>query len=233
MTKKLLSGKSLAAIGVVTMVSAGAAAAATGVVPTPFDSKPPAMTTAAVVEESIDEAVAADTAPDTTPTTDATAVAAHPSAPAGPAADDTTSGPGGKGPAVDGPPKFGLCTAHEARTKHDDVATHDPLSIAHQALRDAAAAAGMSIADFCADAVPGGSVDAPGRPEDKPPKPEPGKAEDKPPKAEPGKPKDTPPEPGPDKPKDKPPKPEPDKPKDTPPKPEPDKPKDKSGHTDP
>ena len=42
MTKKRLTGKSLAAIGVITLVSAGAAAAA-GVVPTPFSAPRPSV----------------------------------------------------------------------------------------------------------------------------------------------------------------------------------------------
>ena len=74
---------------------------------------------------------------------------------------------------MNGPAKFGLCTAlrgpHQAR-RHDDCGSYshgaEPvaeaptrLPVPFQNLSDAAEEAGQSVADFCADAVPGGSVD--------------------------------------------------------------------------
>ena len=100
---------------------------------------------------------------------------------------------------MNGPAKFGLCTAYAARTKHDDAtaATATPvaepvvdsdLPVPFQALSDAAAAAGQSLADFCADAVPGGgAADAPGKSADNPSATAPGKSSDNPSATAPGK----------------------------------------------
>ena len=209
MMKKRLTGKTLAAIGVFTLVSAGAAAAA-GVVPSPFSSsKPPAATSHGTeADDSTDESVAEDTAVDTTPTTDEvettaaaeTTEAAEPDIAAVPA--DATVGTDGQGPDVNGPAKFGLCTAYAARTKHDDVttttaadatATAEPestdsgLPVPFQNLTDAADAAGQTVAEFCADAVPGGSADAPGQSGDNPSATAPGKSGDNPSATAPGK----------------------------------------------
>jgi len=188
MIRKRLTRKTLAAIGVVTLVSAGAAAAAGGV-PSPFSSsKPPASTakdlddeaTEVATEEATDEVevteptsttdgVETTEAIDTTESLDA-AAAGLADAPVDSAA---------KGPDVNGPAKFGLCTAFAARTKHDPTTTTQAggtpaaepdtdLPVPFQALTDAANAAGQSVAEFCADAVPGGADDGSGAPAENP-----------------------------------------------------------------
>ena len=121
MIKKLLSGKALAAIGAVTLVSAGAAAASGDVVPPSLSSKPPAVVASTEVpDESTDKP--AKIARDTTPTTEETDAAELSVADEATDADATT-GTEGQGPDVNGPAKFGLCTAYAARTKHDDTTT--------------------------------------------------------------------------------------------------------------
>ena len=197
MIKKLLTGKAIAAIGVVTLVSAGAAAAS-GVVPTPFSSsKRHAPTSTAVVsDDPTEEIVAAGT----TPSTDEIMQAAQ-----SPEADgDATASTDGQGPDVNGPAKFGLCTAYGARTKHDDATTtteaaatvvaqpvsedgDTDLPVPFQALSDAADAAGLTLEEFCADAEPGGSADAAGQSGDNPSATAPGKSEDNPSATAPGK----------------------------------------------
>jgi len=91
----------------------------------------------------------------------------------------------GQGPDVNGPAKFGLCTAFAARTKHDDTTTTEAgatptaepeLPIPFQALQDAADAGGQSVADFCADAQPGGASDASGQSGENPSATAPGKS---------------------------------------------------------
>ena len=204
MRRKRLTGKTLAAIGVFTLVSAGAAAAA-GVVPSPFSSsKPPAATSHDTdADDSTDESDAEDTAVDTTPTTDeveaveTTAAAETTEADeVGVAAEpaDATVDTDGQGPDVNGPAKFGLCNAYAARTKHDDVtittvadatATAEPegtdsdLPLPFQNLTDAADTAGQTVAEFCADAIPGGSADAPEESGDNPSATAPGHSDDK------------------------------------------------------
>lgn len=210
MIKKLLTGKALAAIGVVTLASAGAAAAA-GVVPTPFSTKTPVATSSANDDSTDDTDLDAvlDTAVDTTPTTDATdatdppppASASSAVAAADDAADaDASEETDGQGPDVNGPAKFGLCTAYAARTKHDDATTTavtpvaEPVSesddsdlpVPFQALSDAAEAAGQTVAEFCADAVPGGGAEAPGNTGDNPSASAPGHAGDNPSATAPG-----------------------------------------------
>jgi hypothetical protein len=211
MIRKLLTGKAIATIGVVTLISAGAAAA--GVVPTPFSASRP------VVSHSIehdahdaddDTTVSTDetVAGDTTPTT--AAVATDPTVAATVADDaaestDGTDDTDGVGPDVNGPAKFGLCTAYAERTKHDDttttvaatpvaepVAAESDLPVPFQALSDAAAAAGQTVAEFCADAVPGGSAEAPGKSGDNPSATAPGKSGDNPSATAPGKSGDNP-----------------------------------------
>ncbi len=204
MIKKLLTGKAIAAIGVVTLVSAGAAAAS-GVVPTPFSSsKRHAPTSTAVVsDDPTEEIVAAGT----TPSTDEIMQAAQsPEADddAAAAIADATASTEGQGPDVNGPAKFGLCTAYGARTKHDDATTtteaaatvvaqpvsedgDTDLPVPFQALSDAADAAGLTVEEFCADAVPGGSADAPGQSGDNSSATAPGKSEDNPSATAPGK----------------------------------------------
>jgi hypothetical protein len=198
MFKKLLTGKALATIGVVTLASAGAAAAA-GVVPSPFSAPRPSVATSvhgtdeeATDDTAADDTIADDTVADTTPTTDATD-ATDPITTDG---DDASEGTDGQGPDVNGPAKFGLCTAYAARTKHDDetptteavteVAEPDSdsedgdLPVPFQNLTDAAEAAGQTVAEFCADAVPGGSAEAPGHSGDNPSASAPGQSGDNP-----------------------------------------------------
>jgi hypothetical protein len=201
MTKKRLTRKSLAAIVGITLVSAGAAAAS-GVVSTPFSAQRPSVASSMhfAPKDSTDETDADETTPatDKVESDDATEVAAAD------AADDATVGTDGQGPDVTGPAKFGLCTAYAARTKHDEVttttaavtppaepATVDSLPVPFQNLTDAADAAGQTVAEFCADAVPGGSGDnpsvtAPGKSGDNPSETAPGKADDNPSVTAPG-----------------------------------------------
>jgi len=210
MIKKRLTRKTLAAIGVVTLVSAGAAAAAGGV-PSPFSAARPSISPSKDIdddestEESADDTAAPDTAVDTTPTTDEPTTAA-----AALDADETadsTAGTDGQGPDVNGPAKFGLCTAFAARTKHDDVTTttqadatapaepagetaDSDLPVPFQNLTDAADAAGQTVAEFCADAVPGGEAHGDGGSDDNPSATAPGKSDDNPSATAPGKSKD-------------------------------------------
>jgi hypothetical protein len=158
MFRKRLTRKTLAAIGVVTLVSAGAAAAG-GLVPSPFSAARPSITKTTDADADDQDEVAETDAAETE--TDAVE-----------AADDATVNTD-QGPDVNGPAKFGLCTAFAARTKHDDTTTTEAgatppaepaetadLPLPFQKLSDAATAAGQSVADFCADAVPGGTEHA-------------------------------------------------------------------------
>ena len=204
MMKKRLTRKSLAAIGVITLVSAGAAAAA-GVVPTPFSASRPSVATSGghVADDSTKETDAADTT-STTEEIDATDPVETDAAKAAAAAADAVDSTDARGPDVNGPAKFGLCTAYQARTKHDEATTttqgaatphvaplpanvDSNLPVPFQALSDAAAVAGKTVADFCADAVPGGSADAPGKSGDNPSATAPGKSGDNPSATAPGK----------------------------------------------
>jgi hypothetical protein len=204
MFRKRLTRKTLAAIGVVTLVSAGAAAAG-GL--SPFSAPRPSVTktTDAEADDSTDEVVVTVALDSTTSTevdsddqdeaaeTETDAVKAADDAAA---ADDVTDSTD-QGPDVNGPAKFGLCTAFAARTKHDDTTTTEAatppaepvtesadLPLPFQKLSDAATAAGGSVADFCADAVPGGTEhadaksadDASGKPDDNPSVTAPGKS---------------------------------------------------------
>ena len=127
MTKKRLTRKSLAAIVGITLVSAGAAAAS-GVVSTPFSAQRPSVASSMhfAPKDSTDETDADETTPasDEVDSDDATETDCrrcrrrrrrHR------AADDATVGTDGQGPDVNGPAKFGLRTAYAARTKHDEV----------------------------------------------------------------------------------------------------------------
>ncbi|MEY2523925.1 MAG: hypothetical protein QOJ66_2490, partial [Ilumatobacteraceae bacterium] len=171
MTTKRLTRKSLAAIVGITLVSAGAAAAG-GVVSTPFSAQRPSVAKSMhfASGDSTDETDANETTPATDEVdSDANEVAKTDDATD--ATDNATDGTdGGQGPDVNGPAKFGLCTAYAARTKHDEVTdttapatptaepvTVDSLPVPFQNLTDAAVAAGQTVAEFCADAVPGGS----------------------------------------------------------------------------
>jgi len=217
MIKKRLTRKTLAAIGVVTLVSAGAAAAAGGV-PSPFSAGRPSISPSTDVDSddsAEDSTVAEDTAANTTPSSEeaeetesdetTAVVAALDAADAADVADATES-TDGQGPDVNGPAKFGLCTAFAARTKHDDVTTttqadatppaepaaDSDLPVPFQNLSDAATAAGQTVAEFCADAVPGGESHAEGDSVDNPSESAPGKSGDNPSASAPGKSKDNP-----------------------------------------
>ncbi|MEY2522189.1 MAG: hypothetical protein QOJ66_754, partial [Ilumatobacteraceae bacterium] len=194
MTKKRLTRKSLAAIVGITLVSAGAAAAG-GVVSTPFSAQRPSVAKSMhfASDDQTDETDANETTPatDEVDSHDATKVAKTDDATDATdnSANDATDGTDGQGPDVNGPAKFGLCTAYAARTKHDEVttttaaatppaepATVDSLPVPFQNLTDAAVAAGQTVAEFCADAVPGGS----GKSGDNPSETAPGKSGDNP-----------------------------------------------------
>ncbi len=228
MIRKLLTGKAIATIGVVTLISAGAAAAA-GVVPTPFSASRPLAATSTEHEadddsDSTDETLAGvTTSSSEVSTTESTEVDAAKAAAADAAeTTDSTDSTDGEGPDVNGPAKFGLCTAYAARTKHDDTTTtteaaatppaepvttsaDSDLPVPFQALSDAADAAGQSVADFCADAVPDGSADAPGKSADNPSATAPGKSADNPSATAPGKSADNPSATAPGKPDNNPP----------------------------
>lgn len=187
MFRKRLTRKTLAAIGVVTLVSAGAAAAG-GL--SPFSAPRPSVTktTHAEADDSTDEIVVADALDSTTTTKvddDAQDEAAETETDAAKAADDAAAADDAtdstdQGPDVTGPAQFGLCTAFAARTKHDDTTTTEAaatpaaepvtesteLPLPFQKLSDAATTAGQSVADFCADAVPGGTEHANAKSED-------------------------------------------------------------------
>jgi hypothetical protein len=211
-TKKIVTGKALAIIGVLTFVSAGAAAAS-GVMPTPFStSKPAAVTTTiapvaspAAVSDEADASDSPDGISDTdenvedetsTPTTSGVdAVESDPVVEPLPAVVDAVDNTDAQGPDVNGPAKFGLCTAYEARSKNDeDANATEPaeadagseLPVPFQALNDAALAAGQSVADFCAEVEPGHSADAPGQSGDNQSTTAPGKSDDKPSTTAPG-----------------------------------------------
>jgi hypothetical protein len=212
MIKKRLTRKTLAAIGVMTLVSAGAAAAAGGV-PSPFSAARPSVSPSndtdsdESTEESADDTAAPDTSAETTPTTDESTAAAA-AVDADETADSTDS-TDGQGPDVNGPAKFGLCTAFAARTKHDDVTTtteagatapaepagettDSDLPVPFQNLTDAADAAGQTVAEFCADAVPGGKAHDGSDSGDNPSATAPGKSDDNPSATAPGKSKNNP-----------------------------------------
>lgn len=200
--KKRLTRKALATIGVVTFISAGAAAAA-GVVPSPFSSSSPTIDTTASTD-SLGDTIVTDSVADTTPATDAAALATD-AADSRDSSDssDATDATDGQGPDANGPAKFGLCTAFQARTKHDttdttpvestsSVPTTDDQPIPFKNLADAAAAAGQTIEEFCADATPGGADEAPGHSGDNPSATAPGHADDNPSATAPGQADDNP-----------------------------------------
>jgi len=204
MIKRKLTSKTVATIGVVTFISAGAAAAA-GVVPSPFSS-PNGHSSRGADATAVTDSVGATnvvTVPalDTTPTTDKAADATQPVASSDSAVDDSApDGTEGQGPDANGPAKFGLCTAFHARTKHDTVDTTPVESSSTVAddqpppfrnLEEAAAAAGQTVDEFCADAVPGGKADdsaddSADQSSDNPSASAPGKAKDNPSATAPG-----------------------------------------------
>lgn len=205
MIKRKLTSKTVATIGVVTFISAGAAAAA-GVVPSPFSSNSSSGADATAVTDTVlDTTIVTIPALDTTPTTDKAADTTQPVANSDDAPDDSEAADGasdnsdateGQGPDANGPAKFGLCTAFHARTKHDTVDTTPVESSSTVAddqpppfrnLEEAAAAAGQTVDEFCADAVPGGKADdSADESSDNPSASAPGKAKDNPSATAPG-----------------------------------------------
>ena len=178
--KKLLTAKALATLGAVTLVSAGAAAAATGTVPSPFASDRAEEVTAQHVPDIARDNVAEHTDVDAPPTTQAvtettaavseTTVAAT-AVTAAPVdeddADESAAGEG-TGPDATGPAQFGLCTAYAAHQKDaegdgESPTTSTDLPAPFQNLTDAATAAGQTVEEFCAAATPGQSESAPGQ----------------------------------------------------------------------
>jgi len=205
MFKKILTGKAVATIGAVTLLSVGAAAAATGTVPSPFSSD----TSKEVTADRLPEAALTHTAEHlvTPPTDDAddsaddadekTNDATETEAPDADVADEETVSSEATGPDATGPAKYGLCTAYAAHTEHaDDTDEADDATptestetpVPFQNLADAAAAAGQSVEDFCADATPGKSASAPGQGDDSPSATAPGHGDDKPSTTAPGHP---------------------------------------------
>ncbi len=210
MIRKLLTGKAIAVIGVVTFVSAGAAAAA-GVVPTPFSPSRPSVATGSTHSDEQSDNSGDDNAENdtdvetTTATTTATTAAIVADASMTTKSADETDSTDGKGPDVNGPAKFGLCTAYQARTKHDGTdetsssSSSSPTEVESsdepppfKALSDAADAAGLSVVEFCADATPGRSADAPGQSDENPSAKAPGSSNDNPSATAPGRSHDNP-----------------------------------------
>jgi hypothetical protein len=199
MIKKLMTAKVAAAIGALTLASVSAAAAS-GSLPSPFSASRPHIEVTDntdTTDPAVDDTEVEDT-DDTTAPTDTASESSE-------AADDEATEQEGEGPDATGPAKFGLCTANAARTKHDDttddttapestVAEDEDLPIPFQNLADAAAAAGQTVEEFCADATPGGkaadeespSLTAPGHSEDNPSDTAPGHTEGNPSDTAPG-----------------------------------------------
>ena len=172
MIKKLLTGKALAAIGAVTLISATAAAAA-GVVPSPFSAARPTLTApakttinaTATSETATSETDKVDTKSTDTESTDteSTDTATTETATTETAETAETADRAEQRPDVNGPAKFGLCTAYAAQTKHETgTIPTSGLPVPFQALADAATAAGKTVAEFCADTTPGHSGGTPG-----------------------------------------------------------------------
>jgi hypothetical protein len=208
MIKKLLTGKALATLGAITLVSAGAAAAATGTVPSPFSSDKAKEVTAEHVPEKAFDAVGkhadgtdddADESTEATETTEAAdesteATEATTEDATEATTDDTTDG---QGPDATGPAKYGLCTAFAAHAEHGDDADDaddadatptesTEVPVPFQNLADAAAAAGQTVEEFCADATPGKSESAPGQGDESPSATAPGRVGDGPSATAPG-----------------------------------------------
>jgi hypothetical protein len=200
MLKKLLTTKAVATIGVVTLVSAGAAAAATGTVPSPFASDRAREVTSQHVPDiardnvakHLDDDDAEATTIEATSTTEATttteAITTTEANEANEAAPDGIAN-GAVGPDAAGPAKFGLCTAFAAHGKHaDEDATTSSIDVpvAFRNLTDAAAAAGQTVDEFCADATPGNSDSAPGQGDENPSATAPGHSDENPSGTAPG-----------------------------------------------
>jgi len=144
MIAKLLSAKA-AAIAVTTLLGATGAAAATGSLPTPAQTK----VASALGHVGLDVPTSHDAkADDDTRADDSTAPAATTDDTK--TDDSTTVTTATKGPDVTGAARFGLCNA--ATHNGNDTAT-DPHGVAFQNLKTAATAAGQSVTDFCAAAI--------------------------------------------------------------------------------
>jgi len=202
MLKKLLTTKAIATIGAVTLVSAGAAAAATGTVPSPFASDRAREVTAQHVPDVARDNVAkqlddddgattteATTSTEAATTTDAATTTEATEATEGSDAGDDSLASEAVGPDATGPAKFGLCTAFAAHSKHGDedvTSSSIDVPVAFRNLADAAAAAGQTVDQFCADVTPGNSDAAPGHSDDNPSATAPGHSDDNPSGTAPG-----------------------------------------------
>jgi hypothetical protein len=225
MLKKLLSTKAIVALGAVTLASAGAAAAATGTVPSPFASDRAQEVTAERVPDVARENVAkhlddeseteSDVEPDveeeTGGTGDSTGVvgvvgvsteadataddSAVEEASDEEASADAAATTEAVGPDATGPAKFGLCNAFAERltptepetpTDPETPTTSTHMPIAARNLSEAAAAAGQTVEEFCADATPGRSSEAPGQSETSPSATAPGQTGERPSATAPG-----------------------------------------------
>jgi hypothetical protein len=198
MRKKLITARAVATLGAVTLMSAGAAAAATGTVPSPFASDRAQEVTTEHVPEIARESVAKHIAEAAAVTEPASAVALAPTDPADPI--DETDAVEGVGPDATGPAKYGLCTAYAAHVEHRDATEPDDevpalsvhVPVPFQNLTDAATADGQTVEEFCADAAPGKSEAAPGQAAETPSATAPGQTGETPSATAPGQTGETP-----------------------------------------
>ena len=190
MRKKLLTAKTIAAIGAVTLVTAGAAAAATGTVPSPFASDKAQEVTSERVPDIARENVGkrVDDSSTVTETTLAVVVA-----PVDQTDANESASAEGTGPDATGAARFGLCTAYAAHVEHRDGTEPDgvpttsiDLPAPFRNLTDAATAAGQTVEEFCADATPGRSESAPGQTDESPSATAPGQTGESPSATAPG-----------------------------------------------
>ncbi|HZP28511.1 MAG TPA: hypothetical protein VFC99_06140 [Acidimicrobiia bacterium] len=149
-------GAKLAALIATGVVSLGGVAAATGSLPSPVQGAAHDALGAAGIRVPDGDGAGTVSADDTTVTTtdpagDPTTTTSTPDGtePSAPVSDDTA-----KGPDPNGPAKFGLCTAYAAGKGGERGKKHS--STAFEALAAAADADGETVAQFCADATPGG-----------------------------------------------------------------------------
>ena len=204
MIRKLLTGKALAALGAITLVSAGAAAAASETVPSAFSSDKAKEVTAEHVPDKALDAVAMQSDGTDDDSTEATETTEAAKAKADKVADDATDDAAddatedateAEGPDATGPAKYGLCTAFAAHAEHGDDTDADEAAeptestdvpVPFQNLAEAAAAAGQTVEEFCADATPGKSDSAPGQGDESPSATAPGQVGDGPSATAPG-----------------------------------------------
>jgi hypothetical protein len=195
MRRKFLTAKAITTIGAVTLLSAGAAAAATGTVPSPFASDQAKEVTTARVPDVARENVGKHVSAPSTVTETTLAATVAPlgtdGATAGATLQDT-------GPDAIGPARYGLCTAYTAHVGHRDATEPDDapttstdLPAPFRNLAAAATAAGQTVEDFCADATPGQagqgpSATAPGQAGESPSATAPGQSGESPSATAPG-----------------------------------------------